>query len=163
MGRFLKFAVVGTIGFVVNTVGLVLGVRIGFRPSVAGPVGAEFAILSNFILNNIWTFSDRSLGSVEIIVPKFIQFNILSLGSVVIQFISLKIGELIFGLVKYKKPLIDTPWVRKFPGVSFALSFPIVEKFSQKISLYFLFYVFGVGVGLIVNYIIYNTIIWRNS
>ncbi|MCL4390468.1 MAG: GtrA family protein [Patescibacteria group bacterium] len=138
--RFLKFAVVGTIGFIVNTTGLLVGVRIGIRPSLAGPAGAEFAIISNFILNNIWTFSDRSLALSDI-PGKFAAFNVLSLGSVVIQFLFLRIGEMIFGLEEFKKP---------FPNLPF-----------QKISPYMFFYVAGVGVGLIVNYVIYSQIIWK--
>lgn len=155
MQSFLKFLVVGTIGFIVNTIGLVVGVRLGFKPSISGPAGAELAIISNFILNNFWTFSDKSVTSWEQGIPKFIQFNILSFGSVIIQFVFLRTGEKIFGLKRYKTPLVDT-----FSLFKFIAKTPLAGL-ARKFSLYFIFYVMGVGVGLIVNFIIYSTIIWR--
>jgi len=145
--HFLKFVVVGTIGFIINTTGLLVGVRFGMRPSLAGPAGAEAAIISNFILNNFWTFSDRSITSWTQIPGKFLAFNVLSLGSVIIQFIFLRVGEAIFGLEGFKKPILK--------------NLPISEKITDKISAYMIFYVAGVGVGLIVNYVIYSQIIWK--
>ncbi len=142
MQHFLKFLVVGTIGFVINTVVLVFGVRTGFKPSISGPAGAELAIISNFLLNNFWTFSDKSIISWGVAIPKFIQFNILSFGSVLIQFTFLRVGEKIFGLGKFKEPFIRYPLL-------------------DKLSLYMIFYMMGVGVGLVVNFIIYSTIIWK--
>lgn len=159
IGRILKFAVVGTIGFVINTAGLILGVRIGIRPSIAGPLGAEAAIVSNFILNNFWTFSDKSLTSWSVIPIKFIQFNILSLGSTIIQFVFLRVGEAIFGLSDFKKPFINYQPIRKIPMASLFAKLPVVPK----ISLYFIVYMISVGVGMVVNYIIYSQVIWRQG
>lgn len=144
MPHFLKFLVVGTIGFAINTAVLVVGVHFGMVPANAGMLGAEFAIISNFILNNLWTFSDRKLTSWHEIPKKFITFNILSFGSAVIQFISLKIGELIFGLASYKGPIIDAPFIKIF-------------------SWYLVFYVAGVAIGLVWNYIMYSKVIWRKK
>lgn len=144
MPHFLKFLVVGTIGFIINTAVLVIGVNFGMIPANAGVLGAEFAILSNFILNNIWTFSDRKLTSWNQIPKKFITFNVLSFGSAIIQFISLKIGEIALGLSRYKSPVIDITFV----------------KF---ISWYMVFYVTGVALGLIWNYFIYSRVIWQKK
>ena len=154
MAHFLKFLVVGTIGFIINTVVLIFGVKAGFKPSLSGPAGAELAIISNFILNNFFTFSDRPL-PLEAVPAKFIQFNILSFGSVIIQFIFLKTGEMIFGLEKFKK----TFPLPKF--VSFVYRLPIVGTIAKKFSVYLVFYCLGVGVGLVVNFIIYSQIIWK--
>ncbi len=141
---FFKFLVVGGIGFIINTAGLVVGVHFGLTPANAGAAGAELAIISNFILNNFWTFSDRKLVSWKVIPLKFIQFNVLSIGSVVIQYSSLKIGELIFGLSRYKSSIVDTPYLRIF-------------------TWYMLFYVIGVGLGLIWNYTMYSRVIWAKK
>lgn len=157
--------VVGTIGFLINTLGLIIGVRFGLSPSISGPLGAEAAIISNFTLNNFWTFSDKTITSWSVIPGKFIQFNILSFGSVIVQYIFLKVGEKIYGLEKYKQPLINSAWFPKIPSAPFILSVikqnPLLSKFANKISAYFLFYILGVGVGLILNYIVYSQIIWR--
>lgn len=166
MEHFLKFLVVGSIGFLINTTVLIIGVkRFNLRPSIAGPIGAELAIISNFVLNNFWTFSDRSITSWSVLPVKFITFNILSLGSAVIQFIFLKTGELIFGLEKYKKPILTIVPVHKIPVingiVASLLKIKIINKFSNKVTVYFMFYIAGVGVGLIVNFLVYSLIIWK--
>ncbi len=141
---FFKFLVVGTMGFIINTVILVLGVQAGLSPSASGPLGAELAILSNFLWNNLWTFSDRKLTSWNQIPVKFIQFNVLSFGSVVIQYIFLKAGEIIFGMTRFKMTVVDLPVIR-------------------LITWYFIFYCAGVGVGLIWNFVMYSKVIWKKS
>lgn len=160
MQSFLRFLVVGTIGFIINTIGLVVGVRFGLKPSIAGPLGAEVAIISNFILNNFWTFSDRTLLP-QAIPGKFIQFNILSLGSVLIQFIFLKTGEVIFGLENYKKPIVNQFFFPKIPLVKSVLKIKLFKRLLNKLTAYLFFYLAGVAVGLVVNYTIYSLIIWK--
>lgn len=154
MEHFLKFLVVGTLGFIINTLGLLIGVKFGLRPSIAAPIGSEVAIISNFILNNFWTFSDRKITSAEDLVFKFVQFNILSCASVLIQFTSLRLGERIFGMKTFKEPFINLPLFAKFP---FIKKIPMAKKFS----IYFVCYVGSVGVGLIVNFTLYSLVIWR--
>jgi dolichol-phosphate mannosyltransferase len=124
--RFLKFLVVGTIGFIINTVTLELLVRTGVRPSIAGGTGAELAIISNFTLNNLWTFKEKKITSVKQIPVKFLIFNAASFGSVIIQATTIEIGTSIFGTPTYR-----------------------------------IFYVLGVGIGLIWNYIMYNRVVWQ--
>lgn len=98
---FLKVCVVGAIGFIINTIGLEVFVKVGFHPSLASAIGAEVAIFSNFILNNFWSFKERKLER-QNIPAKFIQFNIYSFGSVVIQSGSIFIGTHFFGLPTYR-------------------------------------------------------------
>ncbi len=154
MEHFLKFLVVGTLGFIINTLGLVLGVKAGLRPSIAAPIGSEVAIISNFIWNNFWTFSDKVITSPQDIVFKFIQFNFLSLAAVLIQFVALRLGELLFGMVKFKEPFVNLPIFATLP---FIKRIPLAKKFS----LYFIFYIGSVGLGLVVNFTMYSLIIWR--
>ena len=155
MEHFLKFLAVGGFGFVINTTVLILGVRSGLKPSLAGPLGAELAIISNFTLNNLWTFSDKAITSWTFLPEKFLQFSLLSFGSVIIQFLFLKIGERIFSIETFKQPLIKA--IKLFDA------FPLVEKipFINKFSLYLIFYIAGVGVGLIWNFAVYTLIIWK--
>lgn len=165
MAHFLRFLVVGTIGFIINTVVLIFGVKIGFKPYISGPAGAELAILSNFLLNNFWTFSDKSITSWTVLPGKFVQFNVLSFGSVIIQFVFLKIGEVLFGVKEFKKPFINWPLLKKVSLVKLAISIvkclPFGNKLLEKLSAYFVFYVMGVAVGLVVNFFIYSQLIWK--
>jgi len=124
-GNFWKFCVVGTIGFVINTLGLEILVKLGAHPAVGGALGAEFAIISNFILNNAWTFRQRKITGSRA-AAKFLQFNLTSVGAIVIQSGTIWIGTSLTGLSTYR-------W----------------------------FYILGVGIGLVWNYLMYSLVIWK--
>lgn len=95
--QLIKFAIVGTIGFAVNTIILEILRRKGFSPDNAAAIGAEFAIISNFILNNSWTFKSQKISKVSNLVTKFLQFNLASIGSVLIQKVGIYLGISLFG------------------------------------------------------------------
>jgi len=59
--RMTKFGVVGMSGVVVNTFFLWLFTEIGrLYYLLSSPLAVEISIVSNFLLNNYWTFSDSS-------------------------------------------------------------------------------------------------------
>lgn len=122
---FGKFLVVGTIGFIVNTVVLELLVWWGIHPAVGSAVGAELAIVSNFILNNRWTFRQRRVTGWRLL-PKFLQFNLTSVGAILLQAGTVWVGVSLFGVASYR-----------------------------------LFYILGVGLGLVWNYTMYSQVIWK--
>ncbi len=126
-GPFGKFLVVGTIGFIINTIVLEGMVRFGFHPTIGSLFGAELAIISNFILNNRWTFRERKISGKRQIT-KFIQFNTTSVGAILIQTGSVFIGTFFFGVATYR-----------------------------------IFYIIGVGIGLMWNYIMYSRVIWKHK
>ncbi|PWU24053.1 glycosyltransferase family 2 protein [Candidatus Cerribacteria bacterium 'Amazon FNV 2010 28 9'] len=146
--RIFKFGVVGGLGFVINTIGLFLFSRIAVVQSLAislshttgltiinaagtaSALGAECAIISNFILNNAWTFSDRKTTNVVQTASKFIQFNIASFGAVILQFIIVGAGT-------------------HFTG-------------SGTISKLF-WLVSATAIGMVLNFIIYSTFIWKKK
>lgn len=146
--RFIKFGVVGFIGFVINALGLeimralplsqVLAdyfVTLGVSQTVstasawAAALAAEIAIASNFILNNAWTFSDTQLNGAFLIFKKFLQFNLTSLGAIVIQFVVVGATTEFFG---------DTGLVRLI-SLFFAVVFLVIPY----------------------NYTMYNLFIWK--
>jgi dolichol-phosphate mannosyltransferase len=83
--RFIKFAIVGFIGYIINALGLEGFYRLGLPPGPAAALGAELAIISNFTLNNIWTFGKEKITGFGRIIWKFFQFNLTSFGAVIIQ------------------------------------------------------------------------------
>jgi len=83
--KFLRFATVGFIGYIINALGLEVFYRLGLLPGIAAALGAELAIISNFTLNNVWTFSKDKIVGFKKIIWKFFQFNLTSLGAVLIQ------------------------------------------------------------------------------
>lgn len=63
--RFLKFSIVGGIGLVVNTVALYLLTTFVFGERLylfAAALSLEISIINNFLLNEYWTFRDRTAG-----------------------------------------------------------------------------------------------------
>jgi len=126
-GPFGKFLVVGTIGFIINTAVLEILVKFEGHPAAGSAVGAELAIISNFILNNSWTFRHNKIVRGKTIL-KFLQFNTTSFGAIIIQGGSVALGTFFFG-----------------------------------VSTYRLFYMLGVGIGLIWNYWMYSHVIWKKT
>ena len=82
---FFKYVIVGGTGYIIKLSSITLLIVL-FRTEESNAValGAEIAIISNFILNNFWTFSHKKIKDRQIIF-KFLQFNFASLGSILIQ------------------------------------------------------------------------------
>ena len=123
---FGKFAVVGTIGFAINTIVLEALVALGMHPAIGSALGAETAIVSNYILNNHWTFREQKIEGKRRTTAKFIQFNIASLGALAIQAGTVAVGTFLLG-----------------------------------VSAYRIFYILGVGLGLVWNWFMYSRVIWK--
>ncbi len=87
--RFLKFCLVGASGVVVN-LGLlwILTEIVGFFYLVSAAFSIEASILSNFALNELWTFRDRSR-SASGILRRASKFNLISIVGLVINLVIL--------------------------------------------------------------------------
>ncbi len=73
---FLKFSVVGASGVVVNLASFTLLMHAGLHKFIASPIAIEISILTNFILNDFWTFSKRDMN--DRIHIRGLKFNIIS-------------------------------------------------------------------------------------
>ncbi|MBV8719653.1 MAG: GtrA family protein [Chloroflexi bacterium] len=79
-GRLGKFLVVGGTGVAVNTAILFLLHQVAGLPVVvASALAVEVAIVTNYLLNDRWTF-DRRRPSLR----RFVQFNVVSLGGLLL-------------------------------------------------------------------------------
>ncbi len=137
--RIFKFAVVGGIGAVVQLTTLNLW-RLFLPYQVSYFFSAECAVLSNFILNNIWTFSDKKLGLAEIPL-KFLKFNLASVGSIGIQQVIALIGEFLIGLFTL-------------------FTLPIL---MLKVDTGSVYAVVGILLGMMWNFFAYNKFIWTKG
>nr|WP_240768584.1 GtrA family protein [Olivibacter sp. XZL3] len=64
MRKVLKFAITGSIGFIIDfLVTWLFRERIGLNQYAANGIGFSVAMLNNFYLNEIWTFSDKETGT----------------------------------------------------------------------------------------------------
>ena len=96
--KFLKFGIVGFVGYVINAVALKIFTNIGSPGIIAWSVPVELAIISNFTLNNIWTFRADKISGIGKTLYKFLQFNLTSAGALVIQTIAGIAGDVILGV-----------------------------------------------------------------
>lgn len=143
--RFIKFGTVGFVGYLVNAITLELFSRSGIAGGIASafsftkntPVSifseisawaavlaTEMAIVSNFTFNNIWTFSEVKITKPLQIIWKFLQFNLSSMGALVIQFLIIGGAVMIFGdtrLVRQLGLLIAMPLVLTFNYIMYNL------------------------------------------
>jgi dolichol-phosphate mannosyltransferase len=97
--RFLKFCLVGGSGVLVN-MGLLwlLTEFAGFPYLVSAAVSIESSIISNFVLNNYFTFGDRRLAGARIFLERLLKFNVVSLFGLGINLGVLYLFTDVFGL-----------------------------------------------------------------
>ncbi len=81
---FIKFAIVGSSGVVVNLGAFTCLIYAGINKYLASPVAIELSIISNFMLNNYWTFAERNTRDKFHI--KGLKFNTVSLLSLCISY-----------------------------------------------------------------------------
>lgn len=139
---FIKFVIVGFLGFAIDFSFAYIFINV-FRlhkPN-ANAMSAEIAIIFNFFLNNFWSFRHKKVqGGVFGYVKKLFVFNIISSGSILIQWLGITIALKLFG---------DS-------------SIHIAGKFG--ISSWILYKVFIIGFIIIpYSYILYNKIIWKEK
>jgi dolichol-phosphate mannosyltransferase len=94
---FLKFALVGGIGVFVNLGSFTVLLHLGMNKFLASPIAIEISIISNFILNNMWTFSGRN--KEEGVVLKGLKFNIVSLLALFVSYFVFVVLSLLFPTV----------------------------------------------------------------
>ncbi|MEM0174335.1 MAG: GtrA family protein [Sulfolobaceae archaeon] len=80
LNEFIKFCIVGSTGVIVDMgfIWLLADPRmLGLNVSISKGIAAEIALISNFFLNNFWTFKNRreEIEGVKIITKRLIKFN----------------------------------------------------------------------------------------
>lgn len=81
--KFIKFGSIGLFGFIINKLGLDFFAKhiskiiteVGPRNTLANAMAAEFSIVSNFALNNAWTFKNEKMSFGRRLIKKFAAFN----------------------------------------------------------------------------------------
>lgn len=93
--RFIKFNLVGLTGVIVNEGLLVFLASAGIYYVYASALAIEVSIISNFILNDLWTFRDRRHGHAA---TRLLKFNGLMLIGLVVNLFILYAGTAFFGV-----------------------------------------------------------------
>jgi len=81
---FIRFAVVGASGTLVNLGAFSLLLQTGLNKFVSSPLAIEISIVWNFLLNNYWTFGDRKTRDRTHV--RGLKFNLVSLVSLGVSF-----------------------------------------------------------------------------
>ena len=81
---FIKFALTGASGLLVNLSVFALLIELNLHKYIASPIAVELSIVWNFLLNNYWTFADRELLGNKLV--RGLRFNTVSLGTLAISF-----------------------------------------------------------------------------
>lgn len=136
MRKFIKFGTVGFIGYLVNAIVLQVMTVLNAPGWLAWSVPVELSIISNFLLNNIWTFKEDKITGVGKMLYKFLQFNLTSAGALIIQTVAGLAIDYFFGI-----------------GAS-----PVFGISYRQLSLPFII----VFLVLPYNYFMYNVVIWRS-
>ncbi len=98
VSRLMKFCLVGASGVVVN-LGLlwILTEFVGLFYLVSAAVSVEVSILSNFALNELWTFRDRAR-SAKGALKRVAKFNLICVGGLMINLVILGAMTELFGV-----------------------------------------------------------------
>jgi dolichol-phosphate mannosyltransferase len=135
--RFIKFLIVGGTGFLLQYLTVYVSIIFGIEQFIAAMFGGEIAILSNFFLNNLWTFGDtKSIKEQGGFLKRLVKFNFASLASIGIQ------GLVVYIAVELLGEKI-TLW-------GYTAHTSIIILFPTIILLV-----------IPLNYIIYNKVIWK--
>ena len=97
--RFTRLALVGLSGVVINLGAYWLLTRFaGINNYLALAAGFEASVVSDFVLNRFFTFSNRRSAKALPFPVQFVKFNIISLGGLGIQEGSLWLFNTVIGL-----------------------------------------------------------------
>ncbi len=93
--RFINYALVGFSGVFINQMGLLLGIEtFKFSHEISLIFGIELSILSNFLLNNYFTFRDRRKKTVKGLANGLLLFHLVSaLGAVINYAVAILFSE----------------------------------------------------------------------
>jgi len=96
---FIKFVIVGLLGFVVDFGFAYAFISFFHMPKIPSNIAsAEIAIVFNFLVNNFWSFRHKKVeGGMIAYLKKLATFNLVSLGSVAIQTAGLALALWLLG------------------------------------------------------------------
>lgn len=81
---FLKFCAVGAAGVAVNLVSFTLLMNGGMNKYLASPIAIELSIISNFLMNNYWTFAHRD--NDDGVHIRGLKFNVVSFAALAVSY-----------------------------------------------------------------------------
>jgi len=150
--RFVKFCTVGFSGVFVNLGFLLLFADIlDIQINIASALAIEISILSNFVINELWTFRDRRGNGT--IMARGAQFNLVSLLGAFVQwsvFVTLNVFAF---LLLASSEVVDQYWSQAGDGFWPRFIHPIVEP-PPVGNFKYLSQLVGIGVATFWNFLV---------
>ncbi len=96
---FIRYAIVGVTGSVIDFgLSYIFIEKIKLQIWLSTLMSTESAIISNFTLNNFWSFSHKRIqGRKRTYLSKFLHFNLISSGAIIIQTVGIHTFAVLFG------------------------------------------------------------------
>ena len=104
--RFWKFVAVGGVGAILNLAVLYALTELGVFYLLAGVIGIEAGLLSNFFLNRSWTFRDRGTSGLRYTLTALYRDHAVRVVGVVINLLILYLLTSVFGVYYLTSQLI---------------------------------------------------------
>jgi putative flippase GtrA len=149
--RFLKFAMVGASGVVVNLASLALFRALGAHINLASALAIELSLLSNFLVNHLWTFGDSRAHTR--LLTQALRFHLVCLGGAAIQFATFVVMNMVWlfllhdAEVRHVYLSVASTWSERWLWRPFVAP-PDVGNWV------FLSQLFGIGCGMVWNYLL---------
>ena len=158
--QFLKFCTVGASGVLVNLGAMAVLLFIGLRSSYASAWAIEISIISNFIVNELWTFRDqRDEGTV---LGRAARFQLVSFVGAMIQW-TVFLGMNVVFLYWFSGPDGLSDYLRGASGVFDAyIRRPILDPPDVGAAIYGS-QLLGIGVATVWNYLANFYWTWRKT
>lgn len=127
--RLIRFGVVGISGIVVNMAFLAVFYELMQLPhAVSSAAAIEVSIVSNFLLNNAWTFRDRNAAAGASFTIRMIRYNLVSLIGMAVQVgIALLITD---ALTRYLT--LDEPGWTVYPAQLGGIAVAMIWNFASN-------------------------------
>lgn len=137
--RFVRFAIVGATGVVVNLAFMALGRELfaalpeAQRNFAASALGLVVSIFSNFLLNSVWTFGDRKRGGRR--------------REIAARVVAYYLGSAVGAGISYGTFALVYVGARLGPG-------DVMGIYGAQLL--------GIALGTVVNYVINNKVVFRD-
>ncbi|MEZ4470682.1 MAG: GtrA family protein [bacterium] len=156
--RFVKFAAVGASGVVVNLGALALFRAFDLKSTVASALAIQVSILSNFIINDRWTFRGHDGGRSTL--HRALRFQAVSLVGAVMQWVVFILGNIAALRLLAGADGLAAWWSGAAPGALGAVTWPITHP-PEVGGWIYLSQLVGIGIATGWNFLANFWWTWR--
>lgn len=157
---FLKFGIVGGSGVIVNLFCLASFRMLGFSDSSASALAIEVSIVSNFILNESWTFRDRVSNKTHYL-QRAVKFQAVSLVGALAQWLVFLVCNVLWVYLGLCTDPNADLWSNYAPLVSQGGWQAIVLSPPNVGDWVYLSQLIGIGVATVWNFLVNYLWTWK--